>query len=91
MARRREATILVNAGGATRLKVGSLTIPPSDSCEPANRPRAVRFDWTVPIGPDRDLDLQRSAAGGGLDAALDAARLAIASFLPPLARVVFRG
>jgi hypothetical protein len=51
----------------------------------------VRFDWTVPIGPDRDLDLQRSAAGGGLDAALDAARLAIASFLPPLARVVFRG
>ncbi len=83
VARQREATILVNAFNATRVKVGSLTIPPTDPCEPIDERRAVRFDWTVPIGSDRDLDL--------IDSALDAARLAIASFLPPLARVVIEG
>ena len=83
VARRREATILVNAFNATRLRVGSLSIPPIDPCEPAEGPRTVRFDWTVPIGSDRDSDL--------IDAALDAAHLAFATFLPPLARVVIDG
>jgi hypothetical protein len=83
MARRREATMLINALNATKLRVGALSLPPMDPCAPATVPRAVRFSWAVPIGSTRDVDL--------LDAAIDAAREAFTGLLPALAHVVIDG
>lgn len=83
MARRREATMLINAINATLLPVGALSLPPMDPRAPTVGPSAVRFSWAVPIGSQRDLDL--------IDTALDAAREAFATLLPALACVVIDG
>lgn len=83
MARRREATMLINAVNATRLRVGALSLPPMIPCAPPTSPRAVRFSWAVPISSQRDFDL--------LDTAIDAAREAFATLLPALAAVVLDG
>ena len=83
MARRREATMLINAINATLLRVGALSLPPMDPSAPATGPGAVRFSWVVPIGSQRDLDL--------IDTALQAARDAFATLLPALAHVVIDG
>ena len=85
MARRREATMLINAINATLLRVGALSLPPMDpiSATHATGPGAVRFTWVVPIGSQRDLDL--------IDTALQAARDAFATLLPALAHVVIDG
>lgn len=82
IARRREATMLVNAINATRLRVGALSLPPMDPRAPTDGPGAVRFSWTVPIG-SQPFEL--------IDTALDAARKAFATLLPALACVVIDG
>lgn len=92
LARRREASVLINEINATRLHIGALSLPSyiyasADELQlngkSSSGPSALHFDWAIPLSAERDFDL--------VDFALDVARTSFATYLPALARVVIDG